>query len=35
MFTPDFDVIPRTVPKNPFAPPEPFDVPQQVNIEID
>ena len=34
-FTPDFEIMPGTAPKQRAAPPKPFEVRQQVDIEID
>lgn len=34
-FTPDFEILPGTAPKQREAPPKPFEVRQQVDIDID
>ena len=34
-FTPDFEILPGTAPKQRAAPPKPFEVRQQIDLEID
>jgi alkyl sulfatase BDS1-like metallo-beta-lactamase superfamily hydrolase len=34
-FTPDFEILPGTAPKQPANPPKPFEVLQQINLDID
>jgi alkyl sulfatase BDS1-like metallo-beta-lactamase superfamily hydrolase len=35
LFTPDFEILPGTAPKQRAVPPKPFEVRQQIDIEID
>ena len=35
LFTPDFEILPGTAPKQRTAPPKPFEVRQQIDLEID
>jgi alkyl sulfatase BDS1-like metallo-beta-lactamase superfamily hydrolase len=34
-FTPDFEILPGTAPKQQVAPPKPFEVLQQIDLDID
>ena len=34
-FTPDFEILPGTAPQQPINPPKPFEVLQQIDLEID